>query len=175
MPHQLDVDFYSWRTEVFRNEMLASMNSELYVYFEIPELRSSSFDHEIWADRFLGPRWKLFYESNKKAAQERLRRQRKLVSSNANPHDYIEQQIAGYFHQNIQWAEVWRSLSAGISEHMHSYVTGETTPSEHKSWLESHGVYDIPFFQEAKAFSEHYHNNRAIFGNHKLSNRKVLI
>ena len=172
LPHPKEIDFYSWRTQVFRNELSASMHSEVYVYFEIPGLRASSFEHEIWADRFLNDRWYDFYATNKQFARERMRRERKLVSTNANPHDYIEQQIAGYFHQNIQWAEVWRDLYPQVSGHMHDYIRGKIRPKEHRQWLIDHfGDKDIPFQEHAVAFAEQYQRNKQIFGNYKLEYR----
>lgn len=183
MPHPKEIDFYSWRTQVFRNELTASMHSEVYVYLEAetqkqglaPELRNRGFEHEIWADRFLNPRWYSFYASNKQFARERLRRERKLVSTNANPYDYIEQQIAGYFHQNIQWAEVWRDLYPRISEHMCNYVRGNIFSKDHKQWLiDNFGDKDIPFQDHAIAFAEQYQRNKEIFGNYKLAHRRSL-
>lgn len=169
MPYPKEIDFYSWRTQVFRNELTASMHSEVYVYFEIPGLRDRAFKHEIWADRFLSLRWKDFYASNKTFAQERMRRERKLVSTNANPHDYVEQQIAGYFHQNIQWAEVWRDLYPQISDHMHRFARGTISAHDHKQWLiDNFGDRDIPFQDHAIAFAEQYQRNKEIFGNQKL-------
>lgn len=170
MPHQSPViDFYNWRTEVFRNELLASLHSEAYVYFEIPELREASFGHEIWVDRFLTPRWRGFYRDARGPAKERIRRERKLVSTNPNPHDPIEQQIAGYFHQNIQWAEIWRKIYPEIAEHMHGYVHGGIGQKKHKAWLESKfSNVSVVYGPEAYKFAQQYNYNKSIFGNNTL-------
>jgi hypothetical protein len=150
------------------------MHSEVYAYFELPQLRDLSFDHEIWVDRFLISRWKCFYESSPEACQERLRRQRKLVSTNPNPFDFIEQQIAGYFHQNIQWAEIWRAIVPKLTVQMYAYANRKITSQEHGDWLISQfdsEEYPIPFFEQAQQFAEQYRKNKEIFGNQKLIGR----
>lgn len=174
-----EVDFYSWRTNTLRNELYASLISEAYVYFEVEGLRGKSFEHEIWVDRFLKEEnWVKYYQKDPEAAQERLRSERKLISKNPNPFDFIEQQIAGYFHQNMEWAEIWRKIRVEIDEHMSAFVSGKITVQQHAEWVISKrdqtspwGPPDqdnIPFFNEACLFYSFYDKRKKTLSNELL-------
>ena len=171
MPYTPGIDFYSWRTDTLRNELTASLHSEVYAYFEMDGLRRLTFPHQIWADRFLDrDAWQAFYRDNPRFAQERLRRERKLVSTNPNPHDFIEQQIAGYFQTNIAWAEIWREIYTEIVEHMAAYTEGRISFADHRLWICSKYEANIPFYAQAVAFNEVYQRNKRVLGNQKLQN-----
>ena len=53
MPYVPDIGRAAFNEKMRRNELGASVTSEIQIYFEIPGLRKLSFPHPIYADRFL--------------------------------------------------------------------------------------------------------------------------
>lgn len=49
-PHKQFTDFEEWKEAMWQNELEASLMSEVFIYYFIPELRSHTFNHPIWFD-----------------------------------------------------------------------------------------------------------------------------
>jgi hypothetical protein len=153
-----EVTWEQWARKVIHNEERTALESEVVVYFELPHLRALSFDFPIWADQFLGrpmrPRMELYG----------LRRQAMSM-----PRNEIERQMAGYPHQNQQWADVWRHRWAEPERAMRQLVRDVATDrraaaARYRSWLtEETGITPArpyPFPDEAEAFARIFHANR---------------
>jgi hypothetical protein len=153
-----DATWDQWARKVIHNEERTALESEVVVYFELPNLRPLSFDFPIWADQFLGrpmrPRMELYG----------LRRQAMSV-----PRNEIERRMAGYPHQNQQWAEVWRQRWAEPERAMRQLVRDATTDrrkaaAQYRRWLtEETGMTPArpyPFPDEAEAFAKIFRENR---------------
>ena len=54
MTYVPNISFEGFKDKMFRNELNASMASEIELYMNYPPLRNQTFPHEIFADRFLG-------------------------------------------------------------------------------------------------------------------------
>ncbi|NBS41453.1 hypothetical protein EBS80_02230, partial [bacterium] len=107
-------NFQDWTRQSVRIELRASLDSECYVYLEIPGLRAVAFRHEIWMDRFLGSRdrsgirrllvGKLLAT---RFGREWIRRQRLRAMNDPDFDDYVEHQIWNYGQQNMKWCAAW--------------------------------------------------------------------
>lgn len=168
--------FTAWFRRVNTTEFNASLETESYIYLEIPHLRDVSFSDQIWADRFLGDRL------GKDELKNLMRQERYRAIREPDPMDYCEQQISAYAHQNFEWANIWKlNTSIGshtlpmkewkpqpafklVEDHMVHFRSGDTSLDEHAAWLQSMG--DVPFPDQARLFSDVYWRN-------KLGYRKV--
>lgn len=149
----------AWAERIILNENATALESEVYVYQALPGLRAHTFPQEIWADRYLGrppmPRQELF-----RLRQQALR----------DPKDPIEQQMAGYPHQNREWAELWRHRWHEAEAAMQRLVRGarqhrEAAARSHVEWLlNDTGMTPerpYPFPDEAEAFATIFWRNKA--------------
>ena len=150
--------FDQWARKVIHNEERTALESELFVYFEIPNLRQHTFPFPIWADQFLGrpmrPRMELYG----------LRRQ-----SMSMPRNEVERRMAGYPHQNWQWAEVWRQRWQEPERAMQRLVAEaavdrKAAADRYRRWLtEETGMTPerpYPFPDEAEAFAKIFWENK---------------
>lgn len=53
MPYNPKLSWEEWQSKMRENEVWASLVSEVFIYFEMPKLRSKTFSHSIWVDLFL--------------------------------------------------------------------------------------------------------------------------
>jgi hypothetical protein len=147
-----------WADRVIRNEQETALESEVYVYQALPDLRSRTFPFPIWADRFLEktpiPRRALF-----------ALRQRAMI----DPWDEVERQMAVYPHQNRVWAEVWgkrwREPEAAMQRLVRDSARDRRSAAERwRGWL--HGESGMtaarpyPFPDEAEAFARIFWANK---------------
>lgn len=164
--------FTSWFRRVNTTEFAASLETEAYIYLEMPELRDISFDDRIWADRWLGSRL------DKEETKKLMRQERYRAIREPDPMDYCEQQISAYARQNFEWANIWKlnasvymmekdwaepkwpSLPAfkHVENHMAAFLSGEMDIDDHVHWLQSMG--DVPFPDQARLFSDVYWRNK---------------
>lgn len=162
--------FTSWYRRVNNTEFDASLETEAYIYMEIPQLRDASFSDQIWADRFLGDR--LGKDERKKL----MRQERHKALLMPDPMDYCEQQIAAYARQNFEWANIWKLNTTIdsynlpmqewkpapafklVEDHMAKFRAGEISLDDHVRWLQSMG--DVPFPDQARLFSDVYWRNK---------------
>lgn len=161
-----DDTFTAWYRRVNSTELSASLETEAYVYLDMPELRKISFDDRIWADRFLGS------NVDREELKNLMRQDRYRAIREPDPMDYCEQQISAYARQNFEWANIWklnvtlRSLDSWLTapafkhveKHMADFRSGKIDIDEHVYWLESMG--DVPFPDQARMFSDVYWRNK---------------
>lgn len=162
--------FTSWYRRVNTTEFAASLETEAYIYLDMPELRKISFDDQIWADRFLGA------NLCKDELKNLMRQERYRAIREPDPMDYCEQQISAYARQNFEWANIWKLNDTlkdrdawhtapafkHVEEHMFGLRSGRISLDEHAHWLESVASHDgdIPFPDQARMFSDVYWRNK---------------
>jgi hypothetical protein len=155
-----------------RNELEASVLSEIAVYFEMKDLRDASFQHEIYADRFLkNSDLKRLWCANKDVAVETMRTMRRhvMVSKPEADMDITEKWIRRFAEQNAAYMVVWSDRYREVEEHMEEFqllssVSWPEASAFHRRWLEAKMAEDpidsIPFRQEAELFSPFYWANK---------------
>ena len=57
MTYRNDYSFIDWKKKMDSNEFWASLESEVLIYFYMPQLRDLSFKNELWVDRFLNDKY----------------------------------------------------------------------------------------------------------------------
>jgi hypothetical protein len=161
--------FTAWYRKMNGVELSASLETEGYVYLEVPGLRERSFRDEIWADRYLGAERRLG-----RALRDIMRQDRYRAMSHPDPMDYCEQQIAAYARQNFEWANIWKLDAGGhdgggphasrrpaylvVEEHMARFRASAIGLDEHVAWLRQFG--EIPFPVQARLFAPVYWNSK---------------
>lgn len=156
-----------------RNELEASVLSEIAVYFELPGLRKQSFNHEIYADRFLDvEHYHRLWQSNKVVALETIRTARRdvMVSKKEDDLDLTELWIRKFAEQNTAYAITWADRYVSVEQQMSEFQTialldRNAATKNHMAWLQDMVSLDqedgIPFRQEAELFSPFYWANKA--------------
>lgn len=183
-------NFQDWTRQSIRIELAASLDSECYVYLDIPDLRRVTFKHEIWMDRFLGSRDRqtglrallLSTLLSTSFGRAWIRFQRVRTMSCPLFDDYVEGQIWNYGMQNKKWCTAWgRPVGYGpfaeraawrvVEEHMAALRPGSAGwIDRHRAWLElvTDPATGIPFDRQAKAFEPIYKESLRDFGNDVL-------
>jgi hypothetical protein len=177
--------FAEWFRTMTLNEAQASLISEAYIYLENPEMRSESFDFEIWVDRFLGeaeganhvpdfmntPAYG-FSPGPDSYDLERLFQARVQAMTSPLPFDLCALQIHHYAKQNLQWANVWANSWREVQIEMQQYHNSfleypRASIHQHEKWLLQEG--DIRFVHEAKQFQKVMLTNKERLGNEMFS------
>lgn len=118
MNYTPNLSFEDWSMKMWDNERNASIQSEVEVYFALPEIRETSFPFEIWVDRFLQNKVLLvadigdnlrFYNTNKLEFQFKLQLVRSAAMIHPIVDDEIENVIANYANMNIIWYRIWKN------------------------------------------------------------------
>lgn len=169
MPYSKTFTFESWQKKMKENEFWASLESEVYIYFYLPELREQSFAEEIWADKFL--KNELYnplygkYSSYKTQASEiaRLTIATARDICETQPITELDKQIQDYTVSSNEWADIWnrRESWQKVETHIFHYLQElKTNPdkavSYHLSWLKELQEQDkdgIAFGEEARAYT----------------------
>lgn len=156
-----------------RNELEASVMSEIAVYLHMPELRSKSFDHPIYADRFLADNViRAVWDMNPDVAIEMIRLQRRnvMISKPETGMDFSELWIRRFSEQNAVYNMVWADRYQDIELRMAAFQwTSRRNRAEaiveHQEWVDMAARFDhvdnIPFREEAELFSPFYWSNKA--------------
>jgi predicted double-glycine peptidase len=182
MPYIPGIGRQAFDEKMQRNELEASVLSEIQVYFEMPELRAKSFDYPIYADRFLeDPEIVALWKINKHVAIETIRTIRRNVMLSKPEHlmDITELWIRRFAEQNSIYAITWSDRYNEIEQAMHRFQM-LTVPDDdarrmendarlyavhkHAEWIFDEAIKDkvnnIPFRQEAELFSAFYLANK---------------
>jgi hypothetical protein len=156
------------------NELWASVTSEIFVYFALPEMRDLSFKGEIFADRFLGdPLFQMMYRDDPVWLFQELSYRRRQAMFNPRPGDKVEAWLHKFTAQNDKWFEIWQENYNQVETRMHALtrlsVAGERREAllRHIDWLTSSRVTkgsEIPFVDEAAAFAGVYWKNKESSG-----------
>jgi hypothetical protein len=173
MTYIRDMEPANFQQKMIDNELGASTCSEIQAYFEMPELRAQSFEHEIFADRFLkDPYYQARWQEDPQRLIEELKILRRDVMIRPDPDDRIEFWIHKFASQNDGWGSTW----------VHRYNQVETAMADLRdecrtlgranamnnfmTWLRSPQVTqgtDIPFPDEASAFAGIYWLNKNFY------------
>lgn len=172
MPYLGIVGREAFSEKMQRNELEASVLSEIAVYFEMPGLREASFNHEIYADHFLknGDLQRL-WRANRDVTYETIRTMRRhvMVSKPEADMTLAEKWIRRFADQNASYMEVWADRYHEVEQHMEEFqvlasVDVPTAARDHERWLrfymEADSVDNIPFREEAELFSPFYWSNK---------------
>jgi hypothetical protein len=169
MPYVPGIGRAAFDEKMQRNELEASVLSEIQVYFEMPNLRKSSFDHVIYADRFLNrPEMRGLWEGNPRVAIETIRSMRRdvMVSKPEELLDNTEKWIRRFALQNdaysITWAENYNEVECAMARLQYeSAFDRDDALKVHVDWLAENSTDGIPFKEEAELFTPFYWANKA--------------
>jgi hypothetical protein len=173
MPYIEGIGRAAFEEKMQRNELEASVLSEIAVYLEMQDLREKSFEHEIYADRFLdSPKMQKLWKSNREVALETLRSIRRdiMVSKPEHLMDLSEFWIRRFADQNagygIVWADRYKYVEARMAQFQEESAADRAQAiSAYADWLAVESLLDpidnIPFRQEAELFSPFYWVNKA--------------
>lgn len=176
MPYVPGIGKIAFDDKMQRNELEASVTSEIQVYFELPELRALSFDHPIYADRFLDdPDMQALWKTNRPVAVETIRSQRRdvMVSKPEHQMDLTERWIRRFAEQNAVYSITWTDRYLDIEKRMQALQVGTASGFRkealmlHQRWIENEAAKDatdnIPFRQEAELFAPFYWANKELY------------
>lgn len=172
MPYVRNIGRAAFDEKMQRNELEASVLSEIQIYFAIPALRPLSFPHPIYADRFLAdPEMQALWQADREVAIETIRTIRRdvMVSKPVETMDETELWIRRFAEQNMAYSIIWSDRYQEIENHMADFQIRSITDrkgalAQHQEWLEREAAKDavdnIPFRMEAELFSAHYWANK---------------
>lgn len=172
MPYLPGVGKIAFDEKMQRNELEASVMSEIQVYFELPGLREQSFDHAIYADRFLDdPNMKALWAANRDVAIETIRTVRRDVMLSKPEHqmDITERWIRRFAEQNAIYSITWGDRYCEVEARMAGFQIDAAhdrthAAAHHLHWLTQEAAKDpidnIPFRQEGELFAEFYWANK---------------
>jgi hypothetical protein len=100
-----------WQNYAFDEEIIASLESEVFIYWYFPTLRAKTFKFEIWADRLSVPTPEKLENAKWNARAERVR-----IFREPNFDDPIEMSIHKYNNQNLIWCGYWKNVCGQIND-----------------------------------------------------------
>lgn len=169
MTYKNNFSFTEWKKKMDNNEFWASLESEVLIYFYMPELREQSFKNELWVDRFLQDSY--YNDLQGKYFQNEDDIGKKLKSRIAyfrdecqfNPRDEIEKQISDYTTSSNEWAKIWSVDNAwqNVEQEMVYYLelaknNPEVAVKHHLNWLndlQQKDSHNIAFGTQAREYS----------------------
>ncbi len=172
MPYVPGIGKAAFDEKMQRNELEASVFSEIMVYFQMPELRAATFPFPIYADRFLNdPTMRAMLRTNIHVCTETIRTIRRdvMVSKPVESMDDTETWIRRFADQNAAYSIIWADRYNEVEQQMSAFhKLAATNPLaaalHHKNWLLDEAGQDavsgIPFREEAELFSAHYWANK---------------
>jgi len=178
MPYIRKGNVPTFEAKNLRNEREASTFTEMAIYLELPELRRLTFDHPIFADRFIFPagdlgrpypvlveRWRSEPEI---VFQELMYERAKVIWAEPHEVDLADPQIVWlrrYGEQGSNWVRVWSNRFQLVEDSMLDlYVRSRAgqrkdAAQRHLEWLLSPDIADgstVPFRAEAIAFRDSF-------------------
>lgn len=193
MPYVKDIGRAAFDEKMQRNELEASVLSEIAVYFELEGLRENSFNHPIYADRYLrdGDMQNL-WKANRNLAMETLRTMRRDVMVGKPEHslDLEESWIRRFNDQNAIYFGIWADRYRDIENMMAVFQSMACTNDDDgdgfprraaahllKTMIEREAKRDpvdnIPFRLEAELFAPVYWASKAKYD--AAMNKKKLV
>jgi hypothetical protein len=170
MVHAIDMKYdshsthFDWSVRSLVNELKATIETEVVLYFAIPGLREKTFPFEIWADRFLRDRVLLstehgtnqaFFEVNPDGFRSALLKKRWDIRHGPCRGDRIEEMIYGYVARNDEWDRIWAECFPEIDGHMEEFEircrrNRAVAISWHADWLlQKKGTGTCPYQHQA--------------------------
>ncbi len=196
-PKPAHESFNQWSKRMILAEVEATLETECYIYYRLPELRAQTFHFEIWVDRFLADlksrRFRFLralYNRFVPGGQHnlppwvrhKLYHARLETISNPPLGDFPAAQIHNYGRrQNTAWTTIWgRPVGYGVHAARPAFRVVEEHRRQagwmdrHVAWLESvsnldHPTRPIPFGRQADEFEIVYNQTIREFGNDVLS------
>ena len=169
MKHKSDLTFEDWTTKMSSNEFWASLESEVLIYFYMPELRKQSFNKKIWVDKFLADPYykglfgKYFHLEDDLARKLKSRIAYFRDNCQFNPINAMENEIAEYTTSSNEFAKVWKEDDAwlNVETEMVRYLKHlQENPQEaiesHIEWLkdlQAKDEYEVAFGKQARGYS----------------------
>lgn len=147
-----------WQNSVVEEELIASLESEVFVYWYFPSLRAKTFKFEIWADRFNVPTSEDFEKAKNEVCLARLR-----IFKTTNFSDPVEMSIYKYNLQNRVWCNYWndvqidinRSLQKLFSDFSQSDEISTAATIAFEKFITKNSKAGTPFYKQTKLFHEH--------------------
>ena len=173
MPYVPGIGKAAFDEKMQRNELEASVMSEIQVYFEMPELRALSFQFPIYADRFLqNPAMVELWKANRSVARETIRTMRRDVMTSKPEHlmDTSEKWVRRFAEQNTAYSISWTNRYLEVEQRMHEFQVESVynrgaALTRHMTWLTDEAARDpvdnVPFREEAELFTPFYWANKA--------------
>jgi len=169
MKHDDKLDFKQWTKKMRSNEFWASLESEVLIYFYMPELRAQSFKMPLWVDRFLSDSYyqdlygKYFHYEDDLSRKLKSRIAYFRDECQFNPLTELDRQIADYSTSSQEWEEIWEYNDAWhqVEFEMCKYLAEvELNPQQamqnHLQWLnqlQSLDPYHIAYGHQAREYS----------------------
>lgn len=153
MTYESHLDFTSWSLKMRNNEILASMNSEVFIYFYSPEYRKHTFKEEIWADRFLNnPYYLNLGKTN--LTQLAIELTAKRTEAYDKPKDPVED-ILSYFRKfSHLYYDVWKDHYKELESVLNAFYKGSV--AEYEEYLRKNQSPNHILFEER--VEEHHQN-----------------
>lgn len=178
MPYIRKGNVPTFEAKNLRNEREASTFTEMAIYLELPELRPLTFDHPIFADRFIYPggdfmradaalveRWRVEPEL---VFQELMYERARVIWAGNGEVDLDDPQIVWlrrYGEQGAHWVQVWSKRFQLVEDAMLDLYEASrrgdraSAARRHLDWLLSPAIAGnstVPFRDEALAFRESF-------------------
>lgn len=168
MEYVVDSNYEAWKEKMKKNEFWASLESEVLIYFYLPEIRSHSFKFQLWVDQFLEQdKFKsLNYKYNHYEDNLALQLKNEIAQARLNcetmPITDLDKMISDYTISSQKWAEIWQEDWYEVEQHMVQYLSmlkyhKEKAIQFHMNWLYHHIENDIDkvaFGKNAHAYSK---------------------
>lgn len=178
MPYLRNGNVPTFEAKNLRNEREASTFTEMAIYLELPDLRPLTFDHPIFADRFIYPggdfasadavlveRWRSEPEL---VFQELMYERARVIWAEAGEVDLDDPQIVWlrrYGEQGANWVRVWSKRFQLVEDAMLDLYGASRggdrggAAKRHLDWLLSPSIAGnstVPFRDEAVAFRDSF-------------------
>lgn len=178
MPYIRKGNVPTFEAKNLRNEREASTFTEMAIYLELPDLRATTFDHPIFADRFVFPegdfarpdpvlveRWRTEPEL---VFQELMYERARVIWAGNGEVDLDDPQVVWlrrYGEQGANWVRVWSRRFQLVEDAMLDLYEGSRdggradAAERHLDWLLSPqiaGDSTVPFREEAVAFRDSF-------------------
>lgn len=160
MPYLKDLNFNDWCNKMRENEVLASLESEVFIYFRFPELRKYTFQETIWADQFLenDQPIKKFNDNFPKYQLEIIQLREKAYTK---PKDNVEEVLKKFRDFSFLFYKVWEKDYNHIESTLDEFYKGNTQSLE-ELLLKNQNNNGILFYEKVHQHYQNYLNNNNI-------------
>lgn len=165
-PNYISNDFEDFKNKMWINELEASLMSEVFIYYFIPELRNKTFNHRIWFDDLIEMfhyekidcNQDIFTFKNLPKIFDKIKDRRIKLRNNLDTELETENWIKS-FNSKDEWFEYWRSSFKEVEnirvsyENMAKYNDYYAFVSLEEN-LKNETKNEIPFFEIANNTSK---------------------
>lgn len=164
--YEPDMTWQEWHKKMDTIEFWASLESEVLIYFYMPELREHSFKNELWVDSYLDKPechplkgcYGHYASTQSEAIRLFIASERKRCET--DPHNEIEKMIGQYTVSSYQWAKIWKNSWQEVEAHVQHFLNHtdkEQALTYHLKWLndkQAQSASGVIFEAEAQAYSD---------------------